>query len=91
MMSVMLNEAYHGIEFDEDIRMQGFDYQEVVPLNHLHPVRRAGRTVVVLSTEMAEWVERECSGQAILASERDDFLIVFNDETDAMLFHTRFA
>lgn len=90
-MVVLLNDAFEGIEFDEEIRVQGFDYAEIVDLDHLRVERCGDRTKVVLSQHLREWLEADCAGEAILAHERDDFLIVFNDATDATLYRLRFA
>lgn len=90
-MPVMLNDTFGSVEFDEEIRVQGFDYAEVVPLDFLRPLRRDGRSTVVLTDDLKDWIERECAGEAILAIERDDFMVVFNDLTDAVLYRTRFA
>lgn len=91
-MNVLLIDRYQGIEFDEEIRVQGFDYCEVMDTrDHLITGRKDGRSYVALAPHIVEWVEANCAGQAILAMERDDFLIAFNDLSDAMLFRTRFA
>jgi hypothetical protein len=90
-MPVILNDIYSGVEFDEEIRVQGFDYAEVVDLDDLRVERREDRTVVVLAPHLTDWIEGECAGEAILVSERDDFMIAFNSLADATLFRIRFA
>lgn len=90
-MSVLLNECWMGLDFDEDIRMQGYDFAEVVDIDYLRIERHNDRSKVVLVPIVRDWIEAECAGEALLVAERDDFLIAFNDPTDAMLYRTRFS
>jgi hypothetical protein len=89
---VILSDSFKALEFDEEMRVQGFDYAEVIDLDHLRIDRGGdGSTRVVMHPDIRAWVETECAGEALLATERDDFIIVFNDPTDATMYRLRFA
>ena len=72
---------------------EGFEYLELIDLEDVRLRRPApGEPAdVVLVQHLVDWIEDSCAGEALIYRKDLDYFVAFNNETDATLFHGRFA